>query len=193
MSLKKINTLLKEISVINDERKGVLGEEIAFEVLKRYTKARGNSILINTVIYPYYSNTPGNIKLKDNKFISLNDNDTNDEVDIVLITPYKIFLCEVKAYRYDIEFTDLWVYRSKTAVEKSTTAQAEKHARHFYHNFCESIPHGNSEYIIPVIVIADKSKIQDNRSIEWKNYIHITNINKLNKLISELENLLITE
>ena len=182
-----INDMLDKLSKINDERKGELGEKIVFEILGRYKKTISSAVLINTLAYPYYQNAEGNVKLKDNKFVTVSDSDTQDEIDVVLITPFRIFLCEVKAYRYSITFTDLWTYRPKGPVEKSIPLQAEKHARHFYYNFFDVIPDGKQDYIIPLIVIADKGEISDKRNPEWKRYIPVTNLNSLNKTVSVLD------
>ncbi|MBR1735795.1 MAG: NERD domain-containing protein [Firmicutes bacterium] len=187
VSSSRINAMLNKLSELNDERKGELGEQIVFEVLKRYKKTAGESVLINTLAYPYCKGAAGNVKLKDNKFITVSDSDTQDEVDVVLITEFRIFLIEVKAYRYSIKFTDTWTYRSKGPVEKSIPLQAEKHARHFYYNFYDVIPDGKEDYIIPIIVIADKSDIDDERDPKWKRYIPVTNLNMLNKTVSELD------
>lgn len=178
--------MLDKLSKLNDEGKGELGKKIVFEVLKRYKKTVPGSILINTLAYPYCKNAKGNVKLKDDKFVTVSNSDADDEIDVVLITPYRIFLCEVKVYRYDIIFTDIWTYRPKGPVEKSVPLQAEKHARHFYYNFFDVIPDGKPYYIVPVMVIADKSNITDKRSAKWKRYIPITNLNVLNKTVSQL-------
>lgn len=139
------------------------------------------------MIYPYCNSIPGNIKLVNNTLQSFMDTNTNDEIDIVLLTPYRIFLCEVKAYRYKVTLTNEWTYRSKGPVEKSIPVQTEKHARHFYYNFYDVIPDGNYKYIVPIIIIADKCIIDDQRDFKWKNYIPITNLNMLNKTISNLD------
>lgn len=183
--VKKINLLLQKLAKLNDENKGSLGEEIVFEVVKRYQKKRGNLILLRSVSYPYIPHVAGNIKLIDSEYKHFSDSNTEDEVDIIVISSYRIFLIEVKAYRYQVTFTDEWTYRPKGPIEKSIPIQAEKHARHFYYNFFHTLPDGNSNYIIPMIVLADKSTIIDNRNSNMKQYIPITNLNNLNKTISD--------
>lgn len=184
MNQNKIDKLLYELSKVNDEKKGEIGENLAFEVLKKYKNKKKGSVLITSLTYPYCSNVPGNLKLINNRLKYFSDTETDDEVDLVLITPFRIFLCEVKAYRYKIELTNEWTFRSKGAIEKSIPTQAEKHARHFYYNYYDIIPNGKSDYIIPLIIIADKSEILDRRDKFWREYVPITNINHLNKTIS---------
>lgn len=158
--------------------------------LKRYSDRRGKCLLLNSVEYGVVPQVPGNLFYdKDSKHITHVANDGGiDEIDIVLATSFRIFLIEVKTYRRkNIRLTNTWEYKGNTPVDKAVITQTEKHARQFYYNFYPYIPEGNPDYIIPLIVFVDDCKVTDKRDIEFKSYLPVCTLNKLNKLISELD------
>jgi hypothetical protein len=156
--------------------------------LRRYSARRGRCLIINSLEYGVVPKVPGNIKLIDNKVTHIPNDGGIDEIDVVFVTSYRIFLIEVKTYRRkNIRLTNTWEYKSNSPAEKSVITQTEKHARQFYYNFYPYIPDGNPDYIIPLIVFVDKCHVTDERDIEFKNYIPVCVINKLNKLISVLD------
>lgn len=133
---------------------------------------------------------PNDYKMLDNNkcWIRLNNN-SKDEIDLLVITEFKIFVIEVKAKSgKNWIFNNYWDYRANIPEEKPVTCQSEKHARYMYHHLIEFIPEGNPEYIQPMIVYVDEACIKDKRSKDMKRYLPLTILNlfesqfkKLNK------------
>lgn len=165
--------------------KGDLGEEAALKVCLKRKEKQGCGLLYHSFVYPYQTNRSGvpytgNVVYKDECFIEYTKDTLFDEIDVLYITPYRIFPIEVKSYggkRLDIY--DYWFNRASTPVEKSPFAQAEKHARHLYHAINTVIPDGDPKYIKPIVCFVDKCKVHDERSEEQQEYIPVCILNTL--------------
>ena len=183
-----ISKKLELLSKLKSVDKGDVGEDVIFEILKTVQKKRGG-IIFHSYKYPYIPNIPGNVKIDDNGKVYVVPGDNHmDEVDLIYVTDYRIFLIEVKAYRSkDIRFTDLWTYHNKAADSKSVLCQSEKHGRHFYHTFYSYLPNGSSEYIIPLVCLVDKCKFTDKRSSKDLNYLPACLRNELVYYLNELD------
>jgi hypothetical protein len=175
------------------KEKGTFGEQAVIAVVQEYQGIRGGTI-IHSFMYKYASNRqginyPGNIHREaDGSFKTIDGySNTNDEIDIVYITPYRIFAIEAKARSGTWKIDDLWCLQQSTPVDKSPLAQAEKHARHLYHSIYEYLPDGNPNYIVPMTVFVDKARVMDSRSSDQKFYLPVTIVNTLKKKIRDYD------
>lgn len=173
--------------------KGDFGEKATLEILKGYKELRGG-VIIHSFTYKYASNRnninyPGNIhRDSSGKYTVVNGNSaTKDEIDLVYITPYRIFAIECKARSGTWKAYDYWCEQNSRKVDKSPIAQSEKHARHLYHSIYEYLPDGNPNYIVPLTVFVDKAKVIDSRKTEHKFYLPIAIANNLKKKIKDYD------
>lgn len=158
--------------------KGDLGEEAVLQLCYQRKEKIGNGLLYQSFKYPYQTNRQnqpylGNIKYDSsvNKILDFTKDSFEDEIDVLYITPYRIFPIEVKSYRAKLEVNDMWFLYNGGLVEKSPVAQAEKHARHLYHAIYDVLPDGRPEYIVPIVCFVDKCKVKDTRSEYNRTYI----------------------
>lgn len=174
------------------KKKGDMGEEAVLQLCVERKKNVGNGLLFQSFKYPYQTDKsnnvlPGNVfyDIQTNTFSSIENEGINDEIDILYVTPYRIFAIEVKSYHTKrIQIYDAWMNKYGTyelgggkkatgdyPVEKSALMQAEKHARHLYHAIYEMLPDGDPSYIQPMVCFVDRCTVQDGRSEELKDYI----------------------
>lgn len=171
--------------------KGAAGEAAAFDVVHAYRAAHGG-ILKQGFTYPYATNRQGTLYLgnifwdaEKSKYYDLTSF-VNDEIDILYISNCRIFPIEIKAYHDDtMVVTDTWLYRKGQPVEKSPYTQAEKHARHLYHQLFDVIPNGDPKYIVPLVCFVDECTIDDQRSPKMQYYLPTTTLDSLAQTISE--------
>lgn len=165
--------------------KGTYGEDAVVTICYDRKQRVGNGLLYQSFMYPYQSNRQGvvytgNIKYENQDFVEYTDKSINDEIDVLYVTSYRIFVIEVKSYgARKLEVYDHWFNYNGTAVEKSPIVQAEKHARHLYHAIHDVIPDGNPVYIVPIVCFVDKCKLLDDREEYFRNYIPVTVLNTL--------------
>lgn len=177
----------------DNKKKGDAGEEISLALAQQYTKDRDDCTILHSYKYPYYIDPSGevlsgNIKYENGEYHTIQRAGFEDEVDLIIITAYRIFAIEVKARSGKWHIFDHWSKQGGKMVDKAPVAQAEKHARHLYATVHEYLPDGDPKYIIPVVVYVDKSEIKDTRSKEFKNYVHVCNANTFIKKLKMLEN-----
>lgn len=183
--------------VMNIKEKGNLGEDAVLDLCLGIKRAC-NGILIQSFEYPYASNAQGknytgNIKLENGQFVEYTDQKgLQDEIDILLITGFRIFPIEVKSYKANIRIYDHWMERDNNGpsmpsgmqkVDKSPIAQCEKHARHLYHQIYEVLPDGRPEYIVPMVCFVDRCTVDDDRSARCQAYLPVTILNTLRQTI----------
>lgn len=171
--------------------KGDAGEDILLALCQKFTKNRRGCKIIHSYKHQYYTDSSGftlwgNIKYKDGEYVTIEKPSYVDEIDVVLITPFRIFVIECKARSGTWNIFDHWVKQGSTMTDKSPICQAEKHARHLYPNIHEYLPDGNPDYIIPLTVFVDKAKIVDKRSKEFKYYIKALTANRFLATLKEL-------
>lgn len=193
MSVRSINQHLARMraagKVMDIKRKGAEGEAAVMDVVHNY-RARTGGLLKQGFTYPYASNRQsktylGNI-FWDAESHSYKDvtKQLNDEIDVLYISPYRIFPIEVKAYHeMNMELTDQWMLRKGKPVDKSPLAQAEKHARHLYHQLYDVIPDGDPAYIVPIVCFVDRCNVTDNRSEKMQQYIKVVSLDSLVKTL----------
>jgi len=171
----------------NYKEKGDLGEEVVWELCKNL--GLPNFLLYHSYKYPYQSNRDnvvytGNVKYENGRFVEYTSKSIDDEIDVLLVTPYRVFPIEVKSYRAKrIDAYDHWVNKDGDPVDKSPIAQAEKHARHLYHAIHMALPDGDSSYIIPIVCFTDKCALYDERAPQFKDYIPVCIANTLRKTL----------
>jgi len=189
MNINKTLEEMRNSSKIQDwKAKGSLGEDAVFEICaQRHEKC----LLYNSYMYPYQTNREGivymgNIKYENNQFVEYTDSSTNDEIDILYITQFRVFVIEVKSYSANrIDVYDHWVNRGNTPLDKSPVTQAEKHARQLYHVIYDVIPDGKTEYIKPIVCFVDRCTLRDDRSNHFRNYLPVCTLNDLNKTLNK--------
>jgi hypothetical protein len=104
-----IDKLLDDMSKLRGRKTGVgkgnIGEAAALQILTLHKNRIGRRcVIFQSYAYPYVPKIEGNIKLSpDGSFVhEPGKRGTDDEIDIVMLTDYRIFLIEVKAYSGNI-------------------------------------------------------------------------------------------
>lgn len=193
MSVDTINQNLRAMraagKVMDIKAKGAAGEAAAFDIVHEYRTKRGG-ILKQGFMYPYASNRQnqtylGNIFWDEEKQRYWDmTKQLNDEIDILYISNFRVFTIEVKSYHdHTIVVTDTWMERQGKKVEKSPFAQAEKHARHLYHQLYAVLPFGDPKYIVPVVCFVDESTIDERRSPAMQYYLPMTVLDNLKQFL----------
>lgn len=187
MSLNStVNNILNQMhsqKVASD--KGTYGEQAVFSVCEDLYQRRGG-ILIHSYTYKTEKDLAGNIKRDGSRFYVENLGATT-EIDILLVTPYKMYPIEVKAYKSPkITLTNDRI-AGCAATEKSPVHQNEMHCRHLYPQIFTALPDGMTEYIVPIVVFTDKTTIVDSRTPDNKEYIHVTILNQLRQLLESFD------
>lgn len=186
MSIKDAYATLNKCRTVAKD-KGDAGEQILISLAKDYQKIHKCTILWS-YSYPYQSDRDGitytgNIKKHDGKYEELTKEGYNDEIDVVIITDYRIFVVECKARSGKWVLYDHWARQNGSDVDKSPITQCEKHARHLYHLIHEWIPDGKPEYITPITAFVDKCELTDKRGKPYRKYIQVSIANNFKRLI----------
>lgn len=189
-NVDKILREMREKGKIDFKVKGSRGEDAALEIVKQFYNKVGGEIY-TSFKYPYQQNRQGvtytgNIKYEDGKYVEYTNTETRefiDEIDILYISPYRIFPIEVKSYHAKMEVFDHWMKKNGSMVDKSPITQAEKHARHLYHALHTVLPEGRSEYIIPIVCFVDRCTVSDTRN--KPEYIPCCVLNGLKKTLAD--------
>lgn len=182
--------------------KGNQGEDAVLAIMHEYYLKRGG-LLYQSFTYPYASNSHSQVYLgnifrrNDGTYIDVTKQ-FNDEIDILYVSPYRIFPIEVKAYHAKMEMSIDGLKkngsiqyekneRTGDMLHKNPLWQAEKHARHLYHNIYDVIPDGNPYYIQPIVCFADRCELSDTRTPEGKFYLPVTILNYLKQCIMDCD------
>lgn len=173
--------------------KGDLGEDAVLELCLRRRDAVGKGLLYQSFVYPYQTNANGvcyvgNVIRDDStgKFVDYSRDSINDEIDILYVTPYRVFPIEVKSYgKARLDVSDLWFARNGSFVDKSPIAQAEKHARHLYHAIYEALPNGDPAYIKPMVCFVDNCTLREERNDYFHDYIPVCIFNRFLATLNE--------
>jgi len=187
--MSSINDVLKNMraagKVQDMKEKGDLGEEAVLAICYERKEKAGKGLLYQSFMYPYQTSATGvcytgNIKYENGQFVEYTKDSINDEIDVLYITPYRVFPIEVKSYNArTLDVYEHWFNRGSTPVDKSPIAQAEKHARHLYHVIYDVLPDGNPEYIKPIVCFVDKCRVRDDRSPYFVDYVPVCILNNL--------------
>ena len=185
-SVNDILDKMRKAGKIQDNRgKGDAGEDAVIAICYDRLQRSGKGLLYQSYKYPYQSNRSGvvytgNIKYENGEFNDYTEESFNDEIDVLYVTPYRIFVIEVKSYHArKLEVYDHWFNYNGAPVDKSPISQAEKHARHFYHAVKDYIPDGDPSYIVPLVCFVDRCKVLDDRDEHFRQYIPIAILDTL--------------
>ena len=176
--------------VADMKSKGDLGEDAVLSLCYERKQKLGNGLLYQSYMYPYQTNRAGvvytgNVKYENGTFVEYSDESINDEIDVLYVTPYRIFAIEVKSYHArSIEVYEHWVNKNGAPVEKSPVAQAEKHARHLYHALYDVLPDGDAHYIQPLVCFVDRCKVLDDRAEQFVDYVPVCILNNFLKTLN---------
>lgn len=194
--MTSINSILSNMrkagKVSEWKDKGNAGEEAVLQLCLELQRKIGGMVY-HSYQYPYQTDTSGrvytgNIKLENGKYVEYSDAKRSlvDEIDVLYVTDYRIFVIEVKAYHAKIDVYDHWVKKNGTEVDKSPILQTEKHCRHLYHALSCVLPDGNPTYIVPLCCFVDRCTVRDTRSPEFERYIELCVLNNLKSTIMSL-------
>lgn len=179
-----VNSILNKMhsqKVASD--KGSYGEQAVFSICEDLYQRRGG-ILIHSYTYKTVPELAGNIKREGNSFY-IENLGTHTEIDILLVTKYKMYPIEVKAYKANkINLTNSKI-EGCASTSKSPEHQNEMHCRHLYPQIFMSLPNGSTDYIVPIVVFVDQATVSDSRTQDHKDYIKVTILNKLRQLLEE--------
>lgn len=191
-SINKSLAAMRKAGKLQDiKAQGAAGEAAALDIVHDY-RTRHGGILKQGYMYPYASNRQNNIYLgnifwdaEKGRFYDMTKQ-LDDEIDILYISNYRVFAIEVKAYHDStIVVTDTWMERKGEKVDKSPFAQAEKHARHLYHQLYDVLPMGDTRYIIPLVCFVAECTVDDRRSAEMQKYLPAVVLQDLKAFIAK--------
>lgn len=185
---KAVNACLNKMHNAKGVDKGVYGEQAAFKICESIYQKYGG-LLYHSYSFKVDPAKAGNIKVNEFGKLIIENLGSSTEIDVLLITPYKIFPIEVKAYKAkEIILTDDRI-SGCYKVDKSPIHQNEMHARHLYSRLFKCLPNGASKYIVPVCVFVDECKILDKRSDWQKSYIYKATLSNLFEVLTSLNTL----
>lgn len=192
MGINDVLANMRKAGKIEDMHvKGDLGEEAVLSLCYERKQKTRNGLLYQSFMYPYQSSRSGvvftgNIKFENGQFVEYTDKSINDEIDVLYITPYRVFPIEVKSYHArTLDVYEHWFNRNSSPVDKSPISQAEKHARHLYHAIYDVIPDGNPSYIQPMVCFVDRCKVRDDRSDHFVDYIPVCILNNFLRTLNK--------
>lgn len=163
--IQKVNTELSQVfndKNLTSEQRGEKGEVLILELVKYWSSRYEGSFIKDSFIFPQSPNLPTTGTVEEEPVT---------EIDILLVTPYRIFVIEVKTiygnmrvYRdHNIEIIRKGKFQEQFE-SKNYFRQNEMHCRHLYYHLQGLLPDGNPDYIQPLIVMTGKMKFEDLRS-----------------------------
>lgn len=185
MSLSNtVNSILKKMHEQDvPTNKGTYGEQAVFSICEDFYQHCGG-ILIHSYSYKVDKSLSGNIKIDDKGKGYVENLGSTTEIDILLVTPYKMFSIEVKAYKAKkITLTNTGISGCAFS-NKSPVHQNEMHMRHLYPAIFSSLPDGMCyQYVVPIVVFTDETVIVDSRTGYQLEYILVRTLNNLKMTI----------
>lgn len=183
---KSVNQLLGQIREVGGTGKGVIGEDAVFQICEQMYQRKGG-ILYHSYEYKVDPTKEGNIKRHSNGDLYIENLGTTTEIDVMYISPYRVFPIEVKTYKAKkIVLTDDKI-SGCAKTDKSPVHQNEMHCRHLYPMIYRVLPKGITGYIVPIVVFVDECTVEDSRSQWQKDYIKVTTLNGIEALITNLD------
>ena len=163
--------------------KGVYGERAVLAICEQFYQKYGG-ILVHSYEYQVDPDLPGNIKKHDDGQLYIENLGTCTELDVLYVSPYRVFPIEVKSYKAKkITLTDDGISGCKIT-NKSPVHQNEMHCRHLYSFAYRFLPKGATKYICPIVCLVDECVLEDRRSMEQREYILATTLTNLTKVIT---------
>lgn len=162
--------------------KGSYGEKAVFSICEDLYQRRGG-ILIHSYSYKVEKGLAGNIKLDEAK-PRVENLGSITEIDVLLVTPYRVYPIEVKAYKAKAITLTNTAISGCLSTDKSPVHQNEMHMRHLYPQIFQALPDGRCyEFVVPIVVFADETTVIDKRTPDQKDYIKVTILNQLRQLL----------
>lgn len=177
----ELNAIFNDKSLKPQER-GELGERIVTRLVRFWSEGFPSAFVEESFIFPQGPVMPTTNAVEENPVT---------EIDCLLVTPYKIFVIEIKTVYGDLVINDdftMDLYRGGTKDPNFThnyLRQNEMHARHLYYQLHQVLPKGQPKYIEQVIVLTGNMSVEDNRKLQ-DSRAHVTITNNLLTLIEEL-------
>lgn len=186
--IKDVNRILKEVDRHRDDvkQKGTWGEKAVLRICEEIYQKMGGFIY-HSYEYAVDKELPGNLKKDENGKLFIENLGNSTEIDVLLVTPFKVFPIEVKTYSVTsgcITLKDDGIYGCRET-KKSPVHQNEMHCRHLYSHIFKNLPNGDTNYIVPIVVFVDRCKLKDERSEMQKNYIPATTLDYLEETIED--------
>ena len=179
----RIDSALSNMHKNTGTDKGSHGELAVFGVCEQFYQSCGG-ILIHSFSYLVDKEQKGNIKKGENGALYVENLGDTTEIDILYVSPYKVFPIEVKAYKAkEIRLTDEGIYGCRKT-DKSPVHQNEMHMRHLYSYLYRALPDGCTDFVHPIVCFVDKCTVVDERSDMQKEYITVCTLNDLSRVIS---------
>lgn len=174
---KEVNDILSKMHNSGEPKsKGVYGEQACLSICETIYRNQGG-ILIHSYAYKTVPGLAGNIKFGNGFYVENLGSMT--EIDLLLVTPFRIFPIEVKSYKASkITLTNDRISGCRST-DKSPEHQNEMHCRHLYPHIYKNIPNGDTRYIVPIVVFVDETTVSDQRTKDHKDYIVVTVLNRL--------------
>lgn len=188
--IKDVNSIFRDLDAAAGDikAKGTCGEKAVLRICEEFYQ-KGGGILYHSYTYKVDPEQAGNIKKSDNGRLYLENLGSTTEIDVLLVTPFRIFPIEVKTYAVSgntvIRLTDEGI-EGCYKTDKSPVHQNEMHCRHLYSQIYRVLPEGKTEYIKPIVVFVDKCKLKDDRSTWQKQYIPVAILDNIYALIKTL-------
>lgn len=185
LDAKTVNAYMSKMHQIGGTGKGVYGELAALAVCESMYQKYGG-LLYHSYTYKTDASLPGNIKVGGPGGFYIENLGSYTEIDILLVTPYRVFPIEVKAYAaHTIRLANERI-SGCNQTGKSPIHQNEMHCRHLYSSIYEALPDGKTSYVIPIVVFVDKCTLRDERTSDNKKYVYATVISRLPGLLERL-------
>lgn len=178
----KVDACLNEMKKHQSIEKGSYGEQAVLAICEELYQNEGG-ILIHSYSYKTDPMQVGNIKKNDDGKFYLENLGSFTEIDVLYVSPYRIFPIEVKAYKAKkITLTDTEI-QGCYITNKSPVHQNEMHCRHLYADLFRVLPKGKTDYIVPIVCFVDKCEIEDLRSDWQREYIYVAILDTLRDVI----------
>lgn len=180
-----INATLEQMHATGGTGKGTVGERAVLQICESFYQDMGG-ILFHSYSYAVDKDLPGNIKCGEDGHFYVENLGTFTEIDVMYVSPYRVFPIEVKAYAAKkITLTDDRI-QGCYKTDKSPVHQNEMHCRHLYSHIYKALPNGDTRYIIPIVCFVDHCDIEDKRSDWARKYIPVINLNYLKGYIARV-------
>lgn len=184
--IQNTNDRLSEIfnnKSLTPEKRGELGEDVVFDLVKYWSSFYPGSFNERSLIFPQ------------GKVLAVQGSAEKNpvtEIDILTVTPYRIFVLEVKTiygHMRVFQSNNIEISKTKTFTgeyeKKNFLQQNEMHARHLYYHLHKLLPDGNPDYICPMIVMTGKMKFEDFRDPYARKKYPMTTTNGLVSTLKE--------
>lgn len=192
---KILNQMHEQVVATN---KGSYGELAVFAICEEFYQDVGG-ILIHSYNHKVDPNLAGNIKKDDSGNCYVEKPGSHTEIDVLYVSPYRVFPIEVKAYKAlkneDIVLTNDGI-KGCSKTEKSPVHQNEMHCRHLYSFLFRGLPDGGTkrpvnstfgvvgtDYIVPIVCLVDRATVIDNRDNFQREYMKLCILNNLKETI----------